>query len=181
MSEDDYFVDDLDDAILQQLDAIEAAHFSSSKAPEVSRNSSFDSSFDIDASELAQIDSIEDAHEAKSRSATATSQHSRGGLVQTTLFGDVLPASRGEGSKSSGARGQMRRTNSSTKDAAQTTGKKLWDHTEFAKSGLKRKTSKPKGKPTGDDGEEHKEEEPDEFVQFPAPFVPGVYCLICMR
>ncbi|OCH96604.1 P-loop containing nucleoside triphosphate hydrolase protein [Obba rivulosa] len=120
MSSDEYFDDDLDSAFMTQVDAIEAAHASSSKQPEqtVSRPpagrpatsreviGSSDSddfgSFDIelDDAELQRIDEI--CQNEVGRSATTASRPVAGpsnpvqrrpskNAVQTTLFGDTVP------------------------------------------------------------------------------------------
>jgi ATP-dependent DNA helicase MPH1 len=48
---------------------------------------------------------------------------------------------------------------------------KKWDHTAFSKTGRRRKVGKGKGKENMDEAEG--EEDPVEFEQFPAPFIPG--------
>ncbi|KAJ7139882.1 hypothetical protein C8R44DRAFT_765650 [Mycena epipterygia] len=165
MSFDGYFdEDDLDDAVLQQLDAIEAAH----KRPPPPREPSFDEfSFgDIDERDLQMLDTfIEDSYQGKAQPVAGPSRTSSGSR-QTTLFGEVLPLSPPK-------RTQIQRTKSTPRNpfGQQAPKTKKWDQTAFSKSGLKRGKSKGKGKGAYNNDEEE-EEEPVEFEQFPAPFPP---------
>jgi ATP-dependent DNA helicase MPH1 len=184
MSSDGYFDDDIDDNMLQQLDAIEAAHFSPQKRPSprplTRRKSSFDDydlTFDIDDSELRRLDDfIEDAYQGKAGPVAGPSRPTKN-TVQTTLFGDILPnaapRSRTQ-SNTSNARTQAQPTTARNPFGQQAAKTKVWDHTAFAKTGLRSGKSKGKGRSSfnGDD-DEHVEEEEVEFEQFPAPFVSG--------
>lgn len=118
----------------------------------------FDLSFDVDETQLAQIDQFVEAEYAKAPEFRADTTR------QTTLFGAVLP------------RQPIQRTRS---DTGNSFGRKLqkikkWDHTEFAKTGLKPKPKKGKDRQSDEELDEDESEEL-EFEQFPAPFVSGSY------
>lgn len=187
-SDDGYFeaVDDLDESALQQLDAIEAAHFSPSKPaiapaprPPLRRDSSsYDLSFNVDEAELAKLDSfIADAYDGKSKPVAGPSnipRTSSNNMVQTTLFGDVLPPPPSSSSNNKPI-SQLERTKSASRNlfGQQAPKTKTWDQTAFAKSGIRKPKTKGKGKgKAGYDGDEEEGEEV-EFEQFPAPFVSG--------
>lgn len=188
MSSDGYFEDDIDDNMLRQLDAIEAAHLSPQKHPSprplARHNSSFDGygmTFDIDDSELRRLDTfIEDAYQGKAGPVAGPSNRGQPpkGTVQTTLFGDILPntapRSRTQ-SNTSSSRMQARHTNPTTRNpfGQQAAKTKMWDHTAFAKSGMRSGKSKGKGKIMSNNDDEEEEEDEVEFEQFPAPFVSG--------
>ena len=203
MSSDGFFGDDdFDDAAFEQLDAIEAAHFSpkrqtapidarypptspiSPAKPNIGNDSSFyDIAFEIDDTELAQLDTfIADSYEGKAKPVAGPSKPARtssNNKLQTTLFGDILPAA--ASSSSSKPRQQMERTKSAPRNAFGQQAKKTkqWDQTQFAKTGIRKaKPGKGKGKSFADDDEE---EEEVEFEQFPAPFVSSEFllCSIC--
>ena len=201
MSSDGYFdgEDDFDASALQQLDAIEAAHFSprkpsphlatspiippttASKRPPLGNEASFgDISFDFDETNLAQLDNfIEDAIVGKAQPVAGPSKPTRtasGNMLQRTLFGDVLPpppTNKSTGSNNS--RSQMAKTKSVQNNlfGQQAPKTKSWDHTAFSKTGVRqskqRANKKGKGKACEDDAEDS--EEQVEFEQFPAPFV----------
>ncbi|KAJ7293338.1 hypothetical protein C8J57DRAFT_1268767 [Mycena rebaudengoi] len=154
MRSDGYFDDDdLDDAVFEQLDEIEAAH----TAPPL-RESSFDSDdFTLDTF-------IEDSYQGKAQPVAGPSKPAAFGSRQTTLFGAVLSPS----APKAPARAPIQRTKSTPRNpfGQQAPKTKKWDHTAFAKSGQRR--GKGKDKVTYDD--EHEEEEV-EFEQFPAPFI----------
>lgn len=126
------------------------------------------SEFDLDASELSRIDKfIEDSAHGKAKPILPPSR-----TIQTTLDGRLL--SQQPVASSSKPRSQLQRTAST---ATLQTGHaipktKAWDHTAYAKTGLKHKG---KGKQRAADGEEEEwgDEEEVEFEQFPAPFVSG--------
>lgn len=193
MSSDGFFGDDdFDAAALEQLDAIEAAHFSPKRQtaptdarhpptspivaakPNLGNDSSFyDLSFEIDDAEFAQLDTfIADSYEGKAKPVAGPSKPARttsSNKLQTTLFGDILPAAAPSGA--SKPRPQIERTKSTPRSAFGQQAKKTkqWDQTQFAKTGIRKaKHGKGKGR-TFDDDEE--EEEEMEFEQFPAPFV----------
>ncbi|KDQ63860.1 hypothetical protein JAAARDRAFT_696340 [Jaapia argillacea MUCL 33604] len=103
--------------------------------------------------------------------------------LQMTLFGDVLPPQASSSKSKSTTDNQSRTKPVPTRNPfghhARKT--KVWDHTEFAKTGWKKSTGKSvkgkgkgKGKASPDDGidDADEEEEEVEFEQFPAPFVP---------
>jgi ATP-dependent DNA helicase MPH1 len=180
MSSDSYFDDDeLDDAAFQQLDAIEAAHLSPTKIdprPRSSSGSSFDITFDIDESDLARIDNfIIDAYQGNAGPVVCSNQP-RKGPVQTTLFGDILPPSAGSTSRdTSNLRNRPKPKTSVAKNlfGQQAKKTKVWDHTEFAKSGSRRKSKGKRKDRVSLKDDEEEEEELVEFEQFPAPFVSG--------
>lgn len=189
MSSDGYFDgdDDFDLSALQQLDAIEAAHFSPRKAvlpqlvstppippTKVSRKPSSDSSFydmtfDVDETELAKLDNIiNDTYAGKAQPVAGPSKilrTSSKNTVQTTLFGDVLPPTTSSNSNKA-PRSQPEKTKSDQRSlfGQQAPKTKKWDQTAYAKSGTRK--GKGKGKAGDDSGEETVE-----FEQFPAPFV----------
>jgi ATP-dependent DNA helicase MPH1 len=186
MSSDGYFEGEIDGDILEQLDAIEAAHFSPKKPPlarpPVRQDSSFDEfnvTFDIDDSELQRLDTfIEDAYQGKAGPVAGQSklrQPPNKCTVQTTLFGGILPnpapRSRTQSNVSS-SRTQTQHSNSTPRNpfGQQAPKTKTWDRTAFAKSGVK--SGKGKGKALfNDDNDEEQEDDEVEFEQFPAPFV----------
>lgn len=191
MNSDDYFDDDLDSGVLDQLDIIEAAHRPQSKRPSPQRpkppkqpraleadDSFVDLTLDLNESELQRIDAfVNDAYQGKAKlgprpgnvpSRPFPSQAS----LQTTLFGDILPPTPSTSKTTQAARSPVKR-NPFGQQAPKT---KQWDHTAFAKSGWKKpKSSKEKGNA---DHEVDGEEEAVEFEQFPAPFIPGASFLV---
>lgn len=185
MSSDNYFDDDFDDAAFAQMDAIEAAALQSQPVQpqprQLAADSSIDLTFDIDESELQKLDDIV-AQEYNNKVLGVPGQScgrpmNRTGssnMLQTTLFGDVLPAQAASSKPKS--KGPMERTKSSTRNlfGQQAPKTKTWDHTAFAQSGLKRKNG-PKGKGKGRATEEEKEDDDDGF-ELPAPYVPSELC-----
>ncbi|KAH9937493.1 uncharacterized protein B0H18DRAFT_1081663 [Fomitopsis serialis] len=195
-SDDGYFDDELDSAFLNEVDAIEAAHASvpnptkpaahsrsSRRSPspthsviEIEDSDPFDA-FDYD------IAVLQDIQEGRARqhhgqpmagpSRADMQRTSSKGTVQTTLFGGVVQEVTSSKPKSS-TRAPMQRTHSAQATLAERKTRR-WDHTAFAKSGWRQSAEekarkKGKGKASFDGMEE--EEEPVEFEQFPAPFVP---------
>ncbi|KAF9243791.1 P-loop containing nucleoside triphosphate hydrolase protein [Melanogaster broomeanus] len=194
MNSDDYFDDDLDSGILNQLDIIEAAHRPQPKQlqphqppkqlppakpvppkpvppRQVGKDDSFvDLTLDIDEAELQRLDSfIDAAYKGKAAPVVPGSSNlgrlSSKNSVQTTLFGDVLQPAASSKTADPASRGPMQRSKSN-RFGQQAPKTKQWDHTAFAKSGWK----KPKPKPQDNDDEEQQEVEV-EFEQFPAPFI----------
>ncbi|KAJ7169638.1 hypothetical protein C8R46DRAFT_1089463 [Mycena filopes] len=168
MSSDGYFDDDfeINEAELQQLDAIEAAH----TRPPVTREASFeveDFTFgEIDERELERLDTfIQDSYQGTAQPVAGPSRTSSRGTLQTTLLGGVLPPSPPKVPRIQNQGPRPPPRNPFGQQAAKT---KKWDHTAFAKSGTKRSKSKGKGRARDSDEEE---EEEVEFEQFPAPFV----------
>ncbi|KAG1825591.1 uncharacterized protein BJ212DRAFT_1443684 [Suillus subaureus] len=197
MSSSDYgFDDELDSAVLNELDIIEAAHRSplrnppkppppAPKAPEPldEGDSFFDLSLEIDDTELQRLDTFIDAvYKGNAHPVAGPSNHARPpsskNTVQRTLFGDVAqPTSSSRQSPTK--RSSLQRTKSSPRKpfGQQAPQTKQWDHTVFAKSGWKKpKAVKGKGRDDGDDDEENVE-----FEQFPAPFVSGMSKLPPMK
>ncbi|KAH9487144.1 ATP-dependent DNA helicase mph1 [Psilocybe cubensis] len=195
MSSDGYFEgdDDLDLSALQQLDAIEAAHFSPRKTEQqqhistspippakTSRKSSSDSSFydltfDVDETDLAKLDTfIEDSYAGKAQPVAGPSKIARTSsknMLQTTLFGDVLPPSSSV-NPNKPSRSQAEKPQTERRLFGQQAPKtKRWDQTAYAKSGTRK--SKGKGKENHDSDEENVE-----FEQFPAPFISDRYALL---
>ncbi|KAL1682022.1 hypothetical protein EV122DRAFT_204431 [Schizophyllum commune] len=177
MSSDDLF-SDIDDAALVEIDRIEAEATQKFHAPPPPKpsvpdpdDSYFDDDLDIPTEELERLDQfVEDAYAGKAKPTSKPVTASR----QTTLFGDVLsdgasrpkPLSRASSSNIQRSGSFSRR--GSGRGPVKT---KQWDHTQFAKTGLKHGKSKGKGKARDEDEEEDEEEETIEFEQFPAPFV----------
>ncbi|KAF9042103.1 hypothetical protein BJ165DRAFT_1485614 [Panaeolus papilionaceus] len=191
MSEDEYFGfdDDFDASALQQLDAIEAAAISPKKTNPTQSNpplapiqppkrpqplrqdSSFDDiTFNVDDSELLRLDNfIEHAYQGKAQPMLGPSRASTSNKQQTTLFGDILPPPPPTAS-SSKPRAPIERIKSSGPSHGLFGHKapktKKWDHTEFAKTGLKGPARK-KGKDKETENEYHDQDV--EFEQFPQP------------
>lgn len=167
MNSDDYFDDDFDDEALAQVDAIEAAHFQQPSAAPVTRATSpvsdyGGSSFDFDEDELRNIDKqVEQA--IKNPPKQALARTSSRNLMQTTLFGEVLPKE----ASTSRPRPNAQKSKLMPLEPRKT---KYWDHTAFAKSGVKSGKGKGKGKQKQSD-DDVEDEEPEEFEQFPAPFI----------
>ncbi|KAJ6604410.1 hypothetical protein DFH09DRAFT_1122594 [Mycena vulgaris] len=170
MSSDGYFDDDaLDAAALKQLDAIEAAH----SRPPPTREASFDvddfTFGDIDEGELERLDTfIQDTYQGRAQPVAGPSRTSSHGTLQTTLFGEILPASAPKAPRT-----QLQRTKSMPRNpfGQQAPKTKKWDQTAFAKSGMKRAKAKGKGRTAYNNDDEEEEEEAIEFEQFPAPFI----------
>jgi len=175
MSSDGYFDDDFDDAMLQELDAIEAAESqpkaSTSKQlapPPLSKNitltdDSFNDSFNFDETDLQILDQIEQDYQTQANRPSNLARTSSKGMVQTTLSGGILTS--GPSKPNSAARLSRQPSGQQSRKT------KKWDHTAFAKSGMKStKKGKEKAKYYGD---EEEEEEAIEFEQFPAPFIPS--------
>lgn len=191
MSSDDFFDDELDSAILKEVDAIEAAAIAdfSSRNEKINPPSTVgqqqrtrstpvvidlsDSeefgSFALDDAQLQQIDRICAHHFSNSRDKPVASS-SRIGLaqrssskcsLQTTLFGEILQPGVTVPKKT------FQRTHSKAPPREERRTKQ-WDHTAFAKTGW-RAAGKRKGLFDGEDEENHEDE--IEFEQFPAPIV----------
>jgi ATP-dependent DNA helicase MPH1 len=165
----DGFIDDisLDAAAFEQLDAIEAAHFSLPRP---------------DVSEGKDLGKFEDADEGQPISVAGPSNYYQknhsGRTVQTTLFGSIPPTS-SKNKNAAPIQKQSQRSQSNPRNpfGQQAKRSKIWDHTEFAKTGWKRSKSKTTTQQTLDDNDEGEEEEPVEFEQFPAPVVSGLSLL----
>jgi ATP-dependent DNA helicase MPH1 len=185
MSSDDYFDDDsLDPAILEQIDAIESEFITRHKDPSpppqplkpVQRDASsdYEDSFNFDEAALARLDDVEAGHYGHIEPIAGPSRHrssSSARPVQTTLFGDVLPNSPNKRKFTTKTSTQASKTASRNPFGQHAKQTKKWDHTAFAKTGLKSGKSKAKSKWGDDEGEE--DIEPVQFEQFPAPFVSG--------
>ncbi|KAH9835748.1 P-loop containing nucleoside triphosphate hydrolase protein [Rhodofomes roseus] len=190
-SDDAYFDDELDSAFLNEIDAIEAAHasppkpakpaahLSSSRGPpspareviDVEDSDPFDA-FDFDVAVLQDIQEGR-AREPEAGPSRAPMQRiSSKNTIQTTLLGGIVQESTNSKPKSS-TKAPMQRTHSARATLAERKTRR-WDHTAFAKSGWRQSAEdkarkKGKGKASFNDAEE---EEPVEFEQFPAPYVP---------
>ena len=189
MSSDGYFEDDIDPAVFEQLDAIEAAHYLPEGQPNMTRSvprslakddSFCDMTFDIDETEMQRIDNfIEDTYEKRAIPVVppgGPAPKSTRGAVQTTLFGDVLQQNSPTSSRpKSKARTSIQRTKSTPRNpfGQHAPKTKQWDRTAFAKSGIKKPKLKAKGKAKENDSEAEEEGEEFEFDQFPAPFMSG--------
>ncbi|KAG6891406.1 hypothetical protein C0992_007185 [Termitomyces sp. T32_za158] len=178
MSSDGFFEgDDLDDAAFDELDAIEAAAFKlpsrplsvPTSGPETEHDSFCDLTLDLDENDLRKLDDFEnDAYNGKAQCVAGPSLSRTGSAThQTTLFGDVLPSS-----ATGPERPQMQGIKSVSRNICVKQAKKtkVWDHTAFAKTGLRSEKSKGKGKASYDLDEQ---EEEVVFEQFPAPFISG--------
>ncbi|KAJ3855181.1 P-loop containing nucleoside triphosphate hydrolase protein [Lentinula lateritia] len=175
MSSDAYSNDDIDDETFEQLNAIEAQYQQSTEQRPVSARApspiSIDSSdygefIDLDESALDALKAIEDGRfqQLPRKAAPSLARTSSKGTLQTTLFGEVIPA----GSSTTRPKPHALRTRS--KQEPRKT--KRWDHTAFAKTGVKTGNARGKGKKKQqDEDEEGEEEEEFEFEQFPPPFV----------
>ncbi|KAJ3894052.1 P-loop containing nucleoside triphosphate hydrolase protein [Lentinula edodes] len=176
MSSDGYFDDDIDDETLEQLDAIEAQYQQSTEQRPVSArapspinidSSDYGESIDLDESALDALKAIEDGtfQQLPRKVAPSLARSSSKGTLQTTLFGEVIPA----GASTTRSKPHAQRTRS--KQEPRKT--KQWDHTAFAKTGVKTGNARGKGKKKQqDEDEEGEEEEEFEFEQFPPPFPP---------
>ncbi|TFK41383.1 hypothetical protein BDQ12DRAFT_679374 [Crucibulum laeve] len=196
MSSDGYFDDDLDDAVFEELDAIEAAHPPPGKQPPVAgpshipakpilpkpiakEDSFYDLTFDFDDSELDKIDDLVVDVYAGTTGARPSkpSRTASKDMIQTTLFGDkVQPETSTSNPRSQLPRSQLQRSHSTSRNPFGQRARKTkqWDQTAFAKSGLKKAKSKDKGKRRAKYGDEDEDEDEEmEFEQFPAPFVSG--------
>ncbi|KAI0786016.1 hypothetical protein C8Q75DRAFT_298846 [Abortiporus biennis] len=201
MSSDGYFDDELDSAFLNELDAVEAAHFplqstsSSStnskptantkpksaaesaprEAIEIDDSDDYDCDFpEVDEEDLRAIDEIcskEFAKPGSSRNAPLARTTSKNS-VQMNLFGEVATQiPSSKAGPSTTKRVPQRTLSLTTKDRPKRT--KQWDYAAFAKTGWRKPKESTKGKERAYSDEE--EEEPDqvEFEQFPAPQLAG--------
>ncbi|KAF9459485.1 hypothetical protein BDZ94DRAFT_1300548 [Collybia nuda] len=178
MSSDGYFDgDEFDDAMFEELNALEAAILLPDKgqnrehAPEYTvkslakDNSFYDLTLDINESELQRLDEfIEDSYQGRVQPVAGPSR-SILKTHQTTLFGDVLPVE----PASNKPRSHLQRTKSTSQNpfGQKAPKTKTWDQTAFAKTGLKHGKAKAKAKAIDEDEDE--DEETVEFEQFPAP------------
>src|SRR6266702_2175595 len=183
--------EELNSAVLNELAVIEATQVASTSRPVVRRSPSktvpplftnpdsddlFDLTFNVDVQDLQELDAaIEKDYRRKGAAPTSKSPSSNtfGRSLsgrQTTLFGDVIsPRSSSPKKPPSSRRGaQQKSPRHSTTDRKV----KKWDHTAFAKTGVKWKAGKRKARDL-DEEVEGDEEDAVEFEQFPAPFVPG--------
>ena len=194
MSDYDYFEgDDLDSAFLNEVDAIESSykaknHINGNQqyiqpqvpAPNLpsrpralapaESSDDYDMSFNVDASELDRLDKfISESYAGRAQPFAGPSKQTR----QTTLDGRTLPQSTPKSSLGNTlSRTVSHRNSLGSKDKAQKT--KTWDHTAFAETGFLKTKGRRKGKGKQVDCDEEEEgDEPVEFEQFPAPFVPG--------
>lgn len=176
--------EDLNSAVLSELAVIEATQVASTSRPVVRRSPPktmppnqdsddvFDLTFDVDIQDLRELDAaIENDYRRKGAAPTAKppSSNTFGRSLsgrQTTLFGDVIsPKSSPPKKPSSSRRGAQQGSPEKSADRKV----KKWDHTAFAKTGVKRKTGKRKARELDEDAEE----DAVEFEQFPAPIVAG--------
>jgi ATP-dependent DNA helicase MPH1 len=182
--------EDLNSAVLNELDVIEATQVASTSRPVVRRtppktmpppftnpdsDDVFDLTFDVDIQDLRELDAaIEKDYRRKGAAPTSKSPSSNtfGRSLsgrQTTLFGDVIsPTISSPKKPSSSNRGAQQRSPEKSSDRKV----KKWDHTAFSKTGVKRKTGKRKARELDEDADE---EDAVEFEQFPAPFVAGEF------
>lgn len=201
MNSDDYFADDLDSGILNQLDIIEAAH-----RPKLTHNppacnlpkslplpkaipppkpappkriepedSYTDLTLDIDEAELQRLDSfIDAAYRGQAAPVTGPGNAARPpskSAVQTTLFGDIARPSASTSKTSPASRGPMQRSKSDHRNPFGQQAPKTKQWDHTAFAKSGWKKSKSKGK----SNEDEQEEEVVEFEQFPAPFVSGTW------
>lgn len=182
MSSDEYFDDDIDPAILQELDLLEAAAFARNPPPANENNppplagkqptaieiSDLDDygSFSLDDAQLKQFDDIcaqnLDGRPVAGPSHTAprfAQRTSSKSTVQTTLFGEILQP----GVKTSNRTFQRTSSKAAQREEKRT---KQWDHTVFAKTGWKSSKGKQK---LSFDADDDVEPEEVEFEQFPNP------------
>ena len=180
--------EELNSAVLNELAVIDATQVASTSRPLVRRSPSkavpphfanpdsddiFDLTFNVGIQDLQELDAaIEKDYRRKGAASISKSPSSKtfGRSLsgrQTTLFGDVISPRSSSPKKPSSSRrvAQQPSPRHSTDRKV-----KKWDHTAFAKTGVKRKVGKRKAR---DEDEERDEEEPVEFEQFPAPFVAG--------
>ncbi|KAJ3718264.1 hypothetical protein C8R42DRAFT_675520 [Lentinula raphanica] len=173
MSSDGYFDDDVDDHTLEQLNAIEAQYQQSTeqrvsaRAPspiKISDSSDYGESFELDDDALDALKEIEENnYQPQRQAASSFTRTSSKGTVQTTLTGEVLPA------ETSRRRSNTHAQRLKSKQEPRKT--KQWDHTAFAKTGVKSGKAKGKGKRKQNDEDGEEEGEQFEFEQFPAPFI----------
>lgn len=188
MNSDDFY-DDLDSAALEQIDELESAALSrSNTVPDTTRRvsgdrgskgnplpireDSFDLSFNFDEGELQRLDPVEKRPQA--------GPSRLGRTIQTTLDGGFITSSQKPPNSRSQIQGVKSPSDKQTGLMAPKT--KKWDHTTFAKTGIRiAKRARAKGKEIDTDG--WGGEQPEyEFVeqspgkssgQLPAPFMPS--------
>ena len=190
-SDDGYFDDELDSAFLNEVDAIEAAYAlpptttsNSAARPEppprqpspahsvieIEDSDPFDA-FDFDVAVLQDIQEGRVRQPVAGPSKSLAHRTPSKNTIQTTLLGGVVQDTSRSKPRSS-TKSSFQRTNSAQITLTKKT--KQWDRTAFAKSGWKQ-TAEEKARKKGKERasfENEDEEEPVEFEQFPAPFVP---------
>jgi len=170
--------EELNSAVLNELAVFEATQIASTSKPVVRRSPSktgpppftnadsddlFDLTFNVDVQDLQELDAaIEKDYVRKASNTFGRSLSGR----QTTLFGGVIsPRSSSPKKPPSSRRAAQQKSPRRLNDRKD----KKWDHTAFAKTGVKRKVGKRKER----DSDEEGDGDAVEFEQFPAPFVPG--------
>ena len=175
--------EELNSAVLNELAVIEATQVASTSRPLVRRSPSktmppfanpdsddiFDLTFNVDIQDLQELDAAIEKDYRRKEAAPTSSSNTFGRSLssrQTTLFGDVISPGSSPKKPSSSRRAAQQQSPKRSTDRKV----KKWDHTAFAKTGMKRKAGKRKAR---DSDEERDEEDAVEFEQFPAPFVAG--------
>ncbi|KAF5337243.1 hypothetical protein D9611_003241 [Ephemerocybe angulata] len=189
MSSDYFFDDDFDDAALAEVEAIETAALQQAKAPappvpaprrpqpqSLKSDSSIDMTFDIDESELAKLDDfVAQQYNEKVLQAPQAGPSSRpmnrttsSNMLQTTLFGDIIPTQSAASKLKSPPSAAMQRTKSATRNifGQQAPKTKIWDHTAFAQSGNKPKKGA-KGKGKGKASAKDDDDEEEDSIELP--------------
>lgn len=174
-----YFDDDpinFDAEALGQLDAIEAAALAVDNVPQSDYDDSFgDLSLALDPAEAARLDAyiaeVIDVDAQPSASSSTLSRSTSRATLQTTLFGDVLQPQASSSRPKPTNSIQRTKSNPKTPFGRPAPKTKKWDHTAFAKTGLRKPLPKSKNK-DGQDAHDS-DEEGEDFEQFPAPFIPG--------
>ncbi|KAF8446272.1 hypothetical protein L210DRAFT_3619974 [Boletus edulis BED1] len=207
MNSDDYFTDELDSGILNQLDLIEAAHrpkltanppprhppnsFPPPKLVPISKpappkqiekeDSYMDLSLDIDEAEFQRLDSfIDAAYKGQAASVAGPSNAGRPPSkksVQTTLYGDIVRSPASTSKAGPASRGPMQRAKSDHRNPFGQQAPKTKQWDHTAFAKSGWKKPKSKGKTAEDD----QGEEAVEFEQFPAPFMSGTYPPLPMK
>ena len=196
MSSDGFFSDDLDSAFLDEADAIEAAHVSPPKPKPVAAapppviniddSDDYDISCNFDETDFQQLDNVEESAYTGGPSNSPGLRRPGVGrtpsmTVQRDLFGNLVTPGAST-SKSAHAQKQAQpamRTISHGGFGGAQRKIRFWDHTQYAKSGWKkRKPSKGKDRVYGEDGEEEEVEE-EEPERLPAPFISGEHERTC--
>lgn len=186
MSSDGFFSDELDTAFIDEVDAIEAAQISPPRpraihpprapAPVIDLYGSddYDVSCNFDDADLEVLDNVEtNAYVGGPTTSKARASLGRtpSMTVQRDLFGNIATPG-ASGSRQPGpskpAAPTLRSVPRSDFGGPQKKTKH-WDHTQYAKSGWKKRKSKGKGR--AEDGEDGEDADDD---RLPPPFISGV-------
>lgn len=200
MSSDDYFFgnDTFDDAALAEVEAIEAAALAKAATPAtappkpqaarpqprpLAADSSIDMTFDIDESELAALDEmVAQEYSEKVLGVPGPSKRpmmrtSSSAMLQTTLFGDILPTQTSNNKpKSAATPGPQKSKSTGPRNlfGQQAPKTKIWDPSTFDEDDFRKKIAekgkmkkKGKGKAASKADDDDEDEDAEDYMLMP--------------